>query len=271
MPHRTRAPPLRANLHPMRGVRPLWPLCPLCLQVSGIHSHAAQRLISLTTQLSRRWIKLSTPQPPPQGSAQQQQQPPPAAQDVAVLGEFVRILLEVIHTVLSTSLSRNPELVYALLHRQDELACLAGRPGVAEVVDNLRVIADFFNARLDSAGAAGAGVSGGATTGSSPEWSVERVLALISSASTAWRGDGLRPLPELRFVYEEEESPEEFFVPYAWALGIQCPGPLPWGGTPAALLAQLGGVAVGEAAGGGLQGTVSNASSAWSEDLAAGS
>jgi len=30
-----------------------------CLQVCGIHSHAAQRLVSLSSLLTRRWLKLS--------------------------------------------------------------------------------------------------------------------------------------------------------------------------------------------------------------------
>jgi len=35
-----------------------------------------------------------------------------------------------------------------------------------------------------------------------------------------WRGDRLRALPEMRFVYEEEAQPEEFFVPYVWSQAV---------------------------------------------------
>ena len=38
--------------------------------------------------------------------------------------------------------------------------------------------------------------------------------------SQGWRGDRLRPLAEMRFVYEEEASPEEFFVPFIWSLAV---------------------------------------------------
>lgn len=31
-----------------------------------------------------------------------------------------------------------------------------------------------------------------------------------------WRVDKLRRFPELHFTYEEEASPEDFFVPYVW-------------------------------------------------------
>jgi hypothetical protein len=56
-----------------------------------------------------------------------------------VLHDFLRILLEVINTVLSLNLGRNPELVYALLHRQEVFGQLRGREGLAELIDNLQV------------------------------------------------------------------------------------------------------------------------------------
>jgi len=31
----------------------------MCLQVTGLHSHAAQRLVGLTSSMARRWLKLS--------------------------------------------------------------------------------------------------------------------------------------------------------------------------------------------------------------------
>ena len=38
--------------------------------------------------------------------------------------DFLRLVLEMINTVVSGCLPQNPELVYALLHRQDVLAPL---------------------------------------------------------------------------------------------------------------------------------------------------
>jgi hypothetical protein len=44
----------------------------------------------------------------------------------------------------------------------------------------------------------------------------------------AWRGDKLRQFPELRFTYEEEASPEDFFVPMVWALVVAHTASVPW-------------------------------------------
>ena len=41
-----------------------------------------------------------------------------------------------------------------------------------------------------------------------------------AGALRQWRSDGLKHFPELHFTYEEESSPEDFFVPYVWTLTV---------------------------------------------------
>lgn len=38
----------------------------------------------------------------------------------------------------------------------------------------------------------------------------------MAGSMRGWRADKLRSFPELHFTYEEEASPEDFFVPYVW-------------------------------------------------------
>lgn len=47
-----------------------------------------------------------------------------------------------------------------------------------------------------------------------------QVLEHIQGFAAGWRPERLRPLSEMRFVYEEEAAPEEFFVPYVWSLVV---------------------------------------------------
>lgn len=77
----------------------------------------------------------------------------------------------------------------------------------------------------------------------------------------SWRSDKLRHLPEMRFVYEEEAAPEEFFVPYCWSLAVTTTGNklMHWNLGAVALLTQLSGVDVSGDGGGGLE-------HRWSED-----
>lgn len=62
----------------------------------------------------------------------------------------------------------------------------------------------------------------------------------------SWRSDKLRHLPEMRFQYEEEAAPEEFFVPYCWSLAVTATGTklMSWNLGAVALLTQLSGVEV---------------------------
>ncbi|KAF8072811.1 dym [Scenedesmus sp. PABB004] len=236
-------------------------LANLAPQVSGLHSHAAQRLVGLTALLARRWLKLS------QAAHAGGLSTPP--QDIQVLGDFLRILLDVVNVALCLNLGRNPELVYALLHKQDVFAALRGQAGIAELVDNLEAVIAYFNARLDAVSAGPGGGGGAAAPEGQADWSVARVLELVQGFAAGWRGDRLKALPELRFVYEEEAAPEEFFSPYTWSLAVAATsgGLVAWNLGAAALLTQCSGAELDGAA--GLEGQTSNVSSQWSDEAAA--
>jgi len=62
----------------------------------------------------------------------------------------------------------------------------------------------------------------------------------------SWRSDRLKHLPEMRFVYEEEAAPEEFFVPFCWSLAVTATSNrlMNWNLGAVALLTQLSGVDV---------------------------
>lgn len=77
----------------------------------------------------------------------------------------------------------------------------------------------------------------------------------------SWRSDRLKHLPEMRFVYEEEAAPDQFFVPYTWSLAVTSSSPrlMHWNLGGVALLTQLSGVDVSGDGGGSLD-------QRWSED-----
>ena len=61
----------------------------------------------------------------------------------------------------------------------------------------------------------------------------------VAVALKEWRPIGLRHFPELHFTYEEESSPEDFFVPYVWTL-IVTHTTIPWNSQNIALFAPVG-------------------------------
>ncbi|XP_054254219.1 dymeclin isoform X1 [Indicator indicator] len=128
---------------------------------------------------------------------------PDYAQDLNVIEEVIRMMLEIINSCLTNSLHHNPNLVYALLYKRDLFEQFRTHPSFQDIMQNIDLVISFFSSRLEQAGA---------------ELSVERVLEIIKQGAIALPKDRLRKFPELKFKYVEEEQPEEFFIPYVWSL-----------------------------------------------------
>ncbi|KAF6087891.1 dymeclin [Phyllostomus discolor] len=128
---------------------------------------------------------------------------PDYAQDLNVIEEVIRMMLEIINSCLTNSLHHNPNLVYALLYKRDLFEQFRTHPSFQDIMQNIDLVITFFSSRLLQAGA---------------ELSVERVLEIIKQGVVALPKDRLKKFPELKFKYVEEEQPEEFFIPYVWSL-----------------------------------------------------
>ncbi|XP_053153337.1 dymeclin isoform X2 [Hemicordylus capensis] len=128
---------------------------------------------------------------------------PDYAQDLNVIEEVIRMMLEIINSCLTNSLHHNPNLVYALLYKRDLFEQFRTHPSFQDIMQNIDLVISFFSSRIEQAGA---------------ELSVERVLEIIKQGAVALPKDRLRKFPELKFKYVEEEQPEEFFIPYVWSL-----------------------------------------------------
>ena len=169
----------------------------LAPHASGISSLAAQRMIAVYDLLRRRLVHLE--QPPDDGAA-------PSEEELSVTRELLRIVLEVINTMLVQALPRNPEMAYSLLHRQELFASLKDHPWFGNLLTNITTVVDYFNARVEAE-----------RTKQGWEWSVDRVLEVIKQDLRTWRHDRLSPVSDLNFAYEEEDSSQNFFLPYVWS------------------------------------------------------
>jgi hypothetical protein len=194
-------------------------LANLAPHMAGLSAHAAQRLVSLFHLLARRHARLEAAQLAAAGAAAGSADPgaEQRALELQLYADFLRIVLEIVNAVLAQALPANPELVYALLHRQEVFAPFRAHPRYAELMENVATVTEHFGRRVDEA-------LGGLPAGAV---SAGRVLDVIRLHSRGWRRDRLRAVPELRFSYEEEASPEEFFVPYVWSLAVAEPS-IPW-------------------------------------------
>ncbi|XP_053264228.1 dymeclin isoform X2 [Podarcis raffonei] len=180
-------------------------LANMSAQFRSLHQYAAQRIISLFSLLSKKHNKVleQATQSLRSSLASDDSPLPDYAQDLNVIEEVIRMMLEIINSCLTNSLHHNPNLVYALLYKRDLFEQFRTHSSFQDVMQNIDLVISFFSSRIEQAGA---------------ELSVERVLEIIKQGAVALPKDRLRKFPELKFKYVEEEQPEEFFIPYVWSL-----------------------------------------------------
>jgi len=197
-------------------------LANLAPHMSNLSGHAAQRLMSLLRLLDRRHAKLKAQEMAAAAAAEQAPSFDPDSSvdgssdrivlEIQLYADFLRIVLEIVNAILVNALPSNPELVYVLLHRQDVLSPFKSDPHYSELMENITTVVEHFNKKVEDAGTA---------------LSAEKILEVITLSSRGWRRERLRNFPELRFTYEEEASPSEFFVPYVWSIVLSLPA-IPW-------------------------------------------
>ncbi|KAL5542027.1 hypothetical protein UlMin_009737 [Ulmus minor] len=202
------------NLSKLRDVY-LHTTCLATLANMGPHVHrlsayASQRLVSLFDMLARKYNKLAellnnNVHLSKGNSMDENGLSDDLSTELHIYTDFLRLVLEIINAILSYALPRNPEVVYAIMHRQEVFQPFKNHPRFNELIENIYNVLDFFNSRMDSQRTDG-------------EWSVEKVLQVIIVNCRSWRGEGMKMFTQLRFTYEQESHPEEFFIPYVWQL-----------------------------------------------------
>ncbi|CAO2832053.1 unnamed protein product [Amaranthus hypochondriacus] len=180
--------------------------------VHRLDAYASQRLVSLFHMLSRKYTKLTEVQNDRTpldkvNSVEGDNVLEDVSMELHVYTDFLRIVLEIINAILTYALPRNPEVVYAVMHRQEVFQPFRNHPRFNELLENIFTVLDFFNSRMDAQELAG-------------QWSVEKVLHVITNNCRLWRAEGMKMFTQLRFTYEQENHPEEFFIPYVWQLAI---------------------------------------------------
>ncbi|EPS63352.1 hypothetical protein M569_11433, partial [Genlisea aurea] len=205
---------MRYNLFKMRDVylhtNVLATLANMAPHVHRLSAYAAQRLVSLFDMLSRKYNKLADIENAKMNDANGDRIVDNLQDDTAaelhIYTDFLRLVLEILNAILTYALPRNPEVVvYAIMHRQEVFLPFKNHPRFNELLENIYTVLDFFNTRVDAEKIEG-------------NWSVEKVLQVIINHCRSWRGEGMKMFTQLRFNYEQENHPEEFFIPYVWQL-----------------------------------------------------
>ncbi|XP_072763721.1 dymeclin [Anoplolepis gracilipes] len=197
-------------------------LANMSAQFTSLHPYVSQRLLSLFETLAKKHARL-------EAKIRAQAQPITSPdnsvinvtvngnatntdliQDLTILEEVLRMVLEIINSCLTHRLAYNPNLIYTLLYKKDVFQPFRMHSAFQDIVQNIDSVINFFSYKLEQKDQSQLGVS--------------QVLATIQQGTLEWPRDRLRKFPELKFKYVEEEQPEEFFIPYVWS--VVCQGAL---------------------------------------------
>ncbi|KAM7537160.1 hypothetical protein Aperf_G00000064997 [Anoplocephala perfoliata] len=127
-------------------------------------------------------------------------------QDLSLLEEVIRMILEIFNSILSHSLSQNTHLIYSLLYQREYLAPIHTHPRFSDLMQNIDTVLSFFATRIEK------------ELGPHPTETSTVMAVITKSMSDFKRIHTLTEFQELKFKYVEEDSPDEFFIPYVWSL-----------------------------------------------------
>uniref|UniRef100_A0A6E8VYR0 Dymeclin n=1 Tax=Anopheles coluzzii TaxID=1518534 RepID=A0A6E8VYR0_ANOCL len=184
-------------------------------QFQSLHPYVAQRLVSLFETLAKKHARLDQQLKQPNDPNGEPDISIPIGcgltsedmlQDLSVLEEVLRMVLEILNSCLSHQLVYCPNLVYTLLYKRNVFEAFRSHSAFQDIIQNIDMVVGFFSSRLQR------------VQEQRGELGVTEVLEVISKGASQWSSDRLRKFPDLKFKYVEEDAPEEFFIPYVWTL-----------------------------------------------------
>lgn len=139
-------------------------------------------------------------------------------QERQLVGDLLKNLIILLDTLVYRTLSKNPELVYSILHQQSVLLRLAGEPEWAKHLRNTGKVVQHFNTCVDAARQL---LTGPGSRGD--EWSVSQVMGVIQHELLSWKKSDLHDIEDMHCTYEEAPRACDFFLPYVWSTIIESP------------------------------------------------
>ncbi|CAB3362317.1 Hypothetical predicted protein [Cloeon dipterum] len=180
-------------------------------QFSDLHPYVSQRLVSLFETLAKKHNRLSSEVAALKRSQSTvpSEQESDMEQDLAVLEDVLRMVLEILNSCLTHQLASNPNLIYTLLYKKETFEMFKSHPAFQDVVCNIDLVITYFAYKLQQI---------------QSDLGEGDVLETIQQGAMQWNKDRLKKFPDLKFKYVEEDRPEEFFIPYVWSLVCQSSG-----------------------------------------------
>lgn len=182
----------------------------------SLHSYVCQKINSLLNLLTKKQAKLvgllNSQEAANNGVYENNEEAEKKnfdnIQDLAILEELMRMVLEIINSCLINAIHHNSNLVYSLLYNKTSFQSFQEHSMFQDLYSNIDLVINHFSHEIENI----------------EEKSVERLKEIIEFGIKQFPRDRFKKFPELKFKYVEEDQPEEFFVPYVWSLVYQSSG-----------------------------------------------
>ncbi|XP_072387855.1 dymeclin [Diabrotica undecimpunctata] len=177
----------------------------------NLHPYVSQRLVSLFETLAKKYnrlmlrLKTDNSQRDNKVTVELDHESDDVEQDVSVLEEVLRMVLEILNSCLSTQLGNNPNLIYTMLYNRSMFESFKDNVVFQDIIHNIDIILKYFSQLLHDKSL-------------EHEVDAHQVLLIIQQGIRGWPKERLTKFPDLKFKYVEEDQPEDFFIPYIWAL-----------------------------------------------------
>ncbi|CAJ0559606.1 unnamed protein product, partial [Mesorhabditis spiculigera] len=141
-----------------------------------------QKVVGLIETLNKRYVKLveTVKQNSINDSPESEKSEENLQDDVTVLEEGIRTLLEILNSAISVRLRHNANLIYTLLYHKELFDSFRQHPMFQDLLKNISLVIDHFSTKID-------GVKGGS------------LITVIEEEALIWRMDKLQKFPELKF------------------------------------------------------------------------
>lgn len=123
-------------------------------QFRDLHPYVSQRLVSLFETLAKKYHKLVHRMKTEKNDKDSEvavtvnQESSDLEQDLGVLEEVLRMVLEILNSCLSTQLVNNPNLIYTLLYNKQTFEAFKDNVIFQDIIHNMDIIIKYFSQLL---------------------------------------------------------------------------------------------------------------------------
>lgn len=123
-------------------------LANMSAEFRDLHPYVSQRLVSLFETIAKKYQRLVQTLDKIRKKEETSITNIDLAQDLSVLEEVLRMLLEILNSCLSNQLIQNPNLVYTLLYKKHTFEMFKNNVSFQDIIHNIEIILQYFSQLL---------------------------------------------------------------------------------------------------------------------------